>query len=162
MIELSVDQQAFIAMGKAMKSASDGKLLRREFVRNVKSALEPAKDQVRNALMAISSAGLGASPPLRLAIVRQLRVEARLSGHSAGARIRVRKTGMPREFKGAAKALAESRGWRHPVFGDKAVYVTQTGDPDYFDRTISVRRRHYREAVLAAMETTARSITRKV
>lgn len=163
MIELSLDQEAVKSLGKALKSVSDGKALRRELIRNMRAALEPAKGDVHRALMAISSAGLGASPTLRLAVARQLKLEAKLSGGDAGARVRIkRNAGMPRGFSNAGKALAMPQGWRHPVHGNKEVFVTQVGDPNYFDRAIRKRRAEYRKAVLLAMEHTARRITRKV
>ncbi|MEU8209785.1 hypothetical protein AB0B85_11360 [Micromonospora sp. NPDC049044] len=160
MIEMSVDQQALQAIGKALKSEVDGKMLRRDLAREMRQALEPAKSEVRSALMSMQTGGMpveGAG--LRTQVLKGLKAEARLSGKATGARLRIKRTPGVRGFTHAPKRLNRQGGWRHKVFG-RDVWVQQEGQPGYFDRAIKDNAAKYRDAVLAAMEKTAQRIAR--
>lgn len=160
MIELSIDQQALQALAKALKSEADGKKLRRDLAKDLRQALEPAKTEVRSALMSMQSGGMpveGAA--LRTTVLKGLKAEARMSGRSTGARLRIKKTPGLRGFKNAPKRLNRQGGWRHKVFG-RDVWIQQEGQPGYFDRAIKDNAAQYKKAVLAAMEKTAQRIAR--
>ncbi|WP_433232407.1 hypothetical protein ACQP2H_10545 [Micromonospora sp. CA-248260] len=160
MIELSTDQKALQALGKALKQEADGKKLRRDLAREMRQALEPAKAEVRSSLMSMQSGGLPVDgPPLRTTVLKGLKAEARLSGRSTGARLRIKRTPGVRGFANAPKRLNRANGWRHKVFG-RDVWVQQEGQPGYFDRALKSNAAKYRKAVLEAMEKTARRIAR--
>ncbi len=163
MIELSTDQQALQALAKRLGAEADGKRFRRELARDLRQALEPAKQEVRSGLMSMSTGSLPTAEggSLRAAVVKQLKAEARLTGRSTGARLRIRKKGMPRGFVNAPKRLNRKKGWRHQVFG-RDVWVQQFGAPDYFDRPTRQHKAQYRAAVLKVMNEHARRLTRKV
>lgn len=162
MIDLSVDAQALQALGRRLRDEADGKKLRRDLAKNIRQALEPAKQEVRSGLMGMSTAGLPVDgPPLRATVLKGLRAEARLTGRSTGARLRMRKTPQLRGFKNAPKRLNSKKGWRRQVYGQD-IWVVQTGAREYFDGPITRGRARYRAAVLTAMNDTARRITRKV
>ncbi|MEU1602687.1 hypothetical protein [Micromonospora matsumotoense] len=160
MIELSTDQKALQALGKALKQEADGKKLRRDLARELRQSLEPAKSEVRSSLMSMQSGGLPVSgPPLRTAVLKGLKAEARLAGRSTGARLRIKRTPGVRGFANAPKRLNRPGGWRHKVFG-RDVWVQQEGQPGYFDKTIKNNAAKYRRAVIEVMEKTARRIAR--
>ena len=162
MIELSTDQQALQSLGRALRAEADGKALRRDLARQLRAALQPATAQVRSGLMGMATAGVPVvGAPLRTTVLRQLKAEARLSGRATGARLRIKKKGMPRGFTNAPKRLNSTKGWRHPVRGGDT-WVKQLGAPEYFDRPLRRHRGEYRDAVLAAMNDTARRITRRI
>ena len=162
MIELSVDAQALQALGRALKDEADGKKLRRDLAKNLRLALEPAKAEVRSALMGMASAGMEVDgAPLRTTVLKGMKAEARLSGRATGARLKIKKTPELRGFKNAPKRLNSTKGWRHRVHGTD-VWVTQVGEREYFDRPVKAGREQYRAAIRAAMADTARRITRKV
>lgn len=162
MIELSADQQALQALAKALGAQADGKRLRRELSKSLRQALEPARQEVRAGLLGMGTAGIPVEgPPLRTTVLKQLRAETRLTGRSTGAKLRIRKRGMPRGFANAPKRLNAKKGWRHPV-GGRDVWVTQLGEPEYFDRPTLQHRARYRAAVLQVMNEHARHITRRV
>lgn len=162
MIELSTDQQALQALAKRLGEAADGKRFRRELAKDLRQALEPAKQEIRAGLMGMSTAGLPVDgAPLRTTVLSKLKAEARLTGGSTGARLRIRKKGMPRGFENAPKRLNRKRGWRHKVFG-RDVWVQQVGAPEYFDRPTRQHKAQYRAAVLKVMNEHARRLTRKV
>ena len=160
-VELTIDQQGLQALARALGRESDGKKFRRELAKNMRNALEPAKAEVRSALMGMGSAGIPVEgAPLRATVLSQLKAEARLTGRSTGARIKIRRRGMPRGFVNAPKRLNRQRGWRHQVFG-RDVWVQQVGEPEYFDRPLREGHAKYRAAVLEAMEDMARRIAKK-
>ncbi|MFY1660907.1 hypothetical protein [Micromonospora sp. WMMD1274] len=162
MIELSTDQQALQALGKALKSEADGKKLRRDLARDLRQALEPAKAEVRSGLMSMSTGGMSVEGAgLRTTVLKGLKAEARLTGRSTGARLRMKRTPGVRNFKNAPKRLNSKRGWRHKVFG-RDVWVQQEGEPGYFDEPLIKHKAQYRKAVLEAMEKCARRIARSV
>lgn len=162
MIELSADQEALQALGRALAREADGKKLRRDLAKELRQTLEPAKQEIRAGLMGMATAGIPAvGPPLRTTVLSKLKAETRLTGRSTGARLRIRKKGMPRGFANAPKRLNSKSGWRHRVFGSD-VWVEQRGEPDYFDRPTTQHKAEYRAAVLAAMNAAARRITRRV
>lgn len=164
-VELTVDQQALQALGRALKAEADGKKLRRDLLKNLREAMEPIRDEARSNLLGVASAGLSAGESLRSAVADEMKIEARLSGRATGARLRVpRKRGMPRGFLGAGKALNKKKGWRHPVFGDTNVWVDQVARPaNWFDdaNESSANRAEARRKVIEAMDAMAARIARK-
>lgn len=161
MLELSVDQQALAALGRALAAEADGKALRRELAANLRKAVEPAKQAAVGELMSMATGGMAhGEEPLRVAVARQVKAEARLSGRSTGVRLKAMKKRMPREFHNAPKRLNSVKGWRHQVFG-RDVYVEQTGKPGWFDDPIAQDKDEYRQAVLDAMESMAQRISER-
>lgn len=147
------------ALGKAMRAEEDGKQLRRDLVRELKEIISPIVSDARAAATGMPSAGLEHDgEPLRSAIARRIVGEVRFAGKATGIRIRSKRKGMPRGFEHAPKRMNARGGWRHPVFGNKEVWVTQVGAPNWFDDVMRDQRPEAREKCLAAMEAMARRI----
>lgn len=73
---------------------------------------------------------------LRASISRSITAEYRESGNYAGLAVRARGSSMPPSQRALVKASNRGKGWRHPVYGNKNVWVTQTMLPaNWFDRT---------------------------
>lgn len=70
---------------------------------------------------------------------------------------RVRSGGLPPSQRKLVKRWNKASGWRHPVFGNREIWVKQVGRP-YFDKTIGEQRDTVREGVLSAMESAAEKI----
>ncbi|GIH29095.1 hypothetical protein Aph01nite_74050 [Acrocarpospora phusangensis] len=158
MIELSADQQALQALARALGREADGKKLRRDLAKELRQALQPAVGEIKAGLMSIGSGGLPADgEPLRPAVARKIKAEARLSGRQTGARVRARRTEAVRGFRHAPKRLNSAKGWRRPVFGT-GLWVVQLGKPGYFDDPLERRRGEFRTAVHKAMEDAAARI----
>ncbi len=93
---------------------------------------------------------------LRQSIAAAIKVEIK-TGSRAAVRIKVDEKKLPPDQQTLPRRLDDPRGWRHPVFGDREVWVRQQGGP-WFESTI---RRHLdatRKAVLAAMDEVAREL----
>lgn len=130
-VELSVDQQALAAVGKALRSEADGKFLRRELIKTLKRTADEPIDRAKAAILAAPSKGLTEGQPLRAAIAASIKPTARLSGRTTGVSIRQSRTPQVRTFPMAGRRF--NRGpFRRPVYGK--AWVTQTGQVDWFDR----------------------------
>ncbi|WP_328465539.1 hypothetical protein OHA21_43850 [Actinoplanes sp. NBC_00393] len=161
---LVTENQQLRLIAKALGEQENGKELRRELAKEIRLALAPAAKEARAGIKAMPSAGTLPSdgPPLRATIARRVRAQAKLSGRYVGARVRVGKKNMPRDFAMAARRTNRRKGWRHPVHGNTNNWVTQTGNPGWFDDPMRRGKPRYRRAVLEAMDRIARKITRKV
>lgn len=159
-VELTVDQQALQSLGRALKAEEDGKKLRRDLMKQIRESLDETKRDAHSNLMGLSTAGLSQGEPLRAAVASQMKAQARLSGRYTGARLVVRRKGMPREFLNAPKALNNPKGWRRQIYG-RDVWVQQIAVPtEWFDSATRAARERDREAVLQAMEDMAARIAK--
>jgi len=159
-VELHVEEKGIKRLVIALRAEADGKKLRNDFIRELRKAVEPAKDDSKSAIMSMHSSGLTRGAPLRAAIASQVKTEVRVSGDRSGIRVKAGRRGMPRGFGQAPRRTNAGEGWRHPVFGrDARIWVRQIGKPGWFDDTLSARRDEYRIAVHRAMEAAARRIS---
>lgn len=145
------------ALVRAIRAEEDGKQLRKDLAKNMREALKPGAQQAKNSIMAMVSVK-GATPSLRTSIAKKIRPEVKLGGHWSGARVKAFKTKNIRGFPNAPKRTNRASGWRHPVFGNRDVWVAQRGKLEWFDRSFRGRENIYNEAVAEAMEDMARRI----
>lgn len=158
--DVSVEVEGLDAIVAALRAEADGKALRRELARDMRTALRPAVADAKASILGMSSAGLSTAPALRPAVAKRIGAQVRLSGRSTGARVKARK--LPetvRGFRNAPKLLNRAK-WRHPGFGGDDWY-DQEGKPGWFDDPMRRHGAKYREAVLGAMENMARRISRR-
>jgi hypothetical protein len=116
---------------KALRNHGDGKQLRKELIAELKAAAAPSVPRVQAAWMAAPSQGWPSTPDLRKLLADSTWVQARLTGKEAGVRIRSDGRKMPDQMK-ALPGYAEGirrRPWRHPVRGNREVWVTQQPFP---------------------------------
>jgi len=146
------------ALSRRLRVESDGKELRKELARNMRDALKPAAALAKSGIMAMSTSGPGASPPLRSSIARKIRPEVKLGGRWSGARVKAFKTPAIRGFANAPKRTNRAKGWRHPVFGNSDIWVHQRGRENWFDRAFEGEAEKYRQACLDAMEEMAKRL----
>lgn len=166
----------FRELSKQLKGPA-GKELRASLNKGIRAAAKPAVDDLKAAVMAIDSkvtgksgassgevaraqhAGSGKvqrkrSHGLRATIARSIQVKITASGPRAGVRIRIDGSKLPEDQQKLPKALDSAKGWRHPVFGNKNVWVTQKGKP-WWAVTINKHEDEMRSRILAAMKETA-------
>lgn len=159
-VEIEVKADDFRNLARVMKQEADGKRLRRDTIRNLRIAVNPAVAEVRAAVRALpSEGGPRDGAQLRQKVAQQVRPHVRFSGRSPGVSIKASKRGMPRNFKNAPKRLNARGGWRHPVYGNREAWVHQSvSRPGWFDETLRRRRDRYRKAVNDAVVDMARRI----
>ncbi|MBZ3918202.1 hypothetical protein [Streptomyces acidiscabies] len=153
--------EGLAALTRAIRAEEDGKQLRKELARDMRDALKPGAAEAKSSVMSIASAGLPTSPALRSSVAKKIRPEVKLGGRWSGARVKAFKTRNVRNFPNAPKRLNRAGGWRHPVYGNREVWVQQHGKVDWFDRAFEGREGQYRAAVEAAMENMARRIAQR-
>lgn len=157
-VDYTVDQRAAHVIRDAMAAEADGKALRRDLLRELRDAARPLVPELQSAVRALPDASPAeAVPSLREAVASQITVGARLSGRSTGVKVTVGTKKDPRGFKFAARKLNRRSGWKHPVFGNRDVWVTQTGR-EWFEPTILAKREQVRGAVVTAIESMAQRI----
>lgn len=149
-VELTLDQRQIVAAGKALKAEADGKILRRELIKAMRSAGEPLVGELKQSAMAIPSGGaLQVGEPLRPAIARAIKPAVRLSGQNTGLTIRASRVGV-RGFGLAARRM-NGPSFRRRVFG-RDVWVEQVGKPEWFDDTVKGRRDEIKREVMRAVD----------
>lgn len=166
-VELTVDQHRLVRLRQAMAREADGKALRKDLIRDLRSAATPGVPKLQAAVRALPDVSpVEYRPRLRESVAKQIRVQASLSGKNPGIKFRVGGTTQIRGFRLAARRLNNPAGWRHPVFGEAAngqatrPWVRQVGNNGdrWFEPTILRDSAQYRDAVRAAIETMARRI----
>lgn len=70
-----------------------------------------------------------------------------------GVRFVVSSAQLPESQKSLPRHLDSAKGWRHPVFGNREVWVAERGGP-WFAETLKKRAPEFRAAVVDAMEQT--------
>jgi hypothetical protein len=139
------------AISNALRAEEDGKQLRKELTRNMREALKPGAVRAKTSIMSMSSTTPHDGPALKTAIARKIRPEVRISGRFPGAKIKAFKTKNIRGFPNAPKRTNRASGWRHPVYGNREVWVQQTGKVKWFDHAFEGEDGTYRRAVQFAL-----------
>jgi hypothetical protein len=120
--------------------------IRSSMQRRIRRAAEPLRADLQSTIrgLPIRSAGRGAgkrggsSPttrPLRSTIAGAIRISVRTAG-SPGARVWVDKGLLPPDLRNMAQVINTGR-IRHPVFGNRRRWATQTATPLWWDRTVA-------------------------
>jgi len=148
---LELTPQNLRAISNALKAEEDGKQLRKELTRNMREALKPGAVRAKTSIMSMSSTTPHDGPALKTAIARKIRPEVRITGKFPGAKIKAFKTKNIRNFPNAPKRTNRASGWRHPVYGNREVWVQQSGKVKWFDHAFEGERDTYRRAVQAAL-----------
>ncbi|HEX4812252.1 MAG TPA: hypothetical protein VFV66_05815 [Nonomuraea sp.] len=155
---LELTPQNLRQISRALRAEEDGKELRKELTRNMREALKPGAAQAKAGIMSMASATPHGGPALKSSIARKIRPEVRISGRFPGAKIKAFKTPSLRGFAQAAKRTNRSSGWRHPVYGNREVWVQQHGKTKWFDHAFEGQRDHYKQAVESALSDMAERI----
>ncbi|MET7479531.1 hypothetical protein ABZT17_34930 [Streptomyces sp. NPDC005648] len=134
------------------------KRLQREFSKELRSAAKPMVPAVRQAIRQIPSQRGYTADGLRGRMSKAVKLEVRPTGKLAGVRIRVDGRKMPSHEK-ALQSYMEGlkKPWRHPVFGNREVWVKQDPSP-YFYKTVRPLGLRTRSNVNKAMDRVAKQI----
>jgi hypothetical protein len=159
-VRVEVDSASLRLLVVALGKEADGKALVRDLVKELRAVAEPARDAARASVLGMESTS-AVLPGLRAAVARNTRVTVRTTGSRAGVGVRASKSGMPRGFRNAPRRLNAYKGWRHPVFGDRSVWVVQRGRPGWFDDSIEPFKPAAAKGAAAALDSSARRISRR-
>ncbi|MEU3281769.1 hypothetical protein [Streptomyces antibioticus] len=106
--------------------------VKKRFRKELRGAAQPFVPLVRNSIKAIPSKRPYSADGLRGQMVKATRIEVRTVGRDAGVAIRVDGRKMPSKMKSLPKGMEGTKRWRHPVFGNREVWVTQQSHPYFF------------------------------
>jgi hypothetical protein len=129
------------AVARALGRYADGKALKKELSAGLRNVLKPFVPRVRAAYLGRPgfagkrSRGRARQPSLRSLMAKATRVEVRLSGKLAGARVRVDGRKMPsgmRSLQSMYEGPPRGKRWRHPVYGDRTTWVAQPSTPTFY------------------------------
>lgn len=133
------------AFARAIRKEANGPALRREMAKAMRTELRPVVAEVKAAYRAAPSHGHAsatrarqAGPALRWLLARATRQEVRLVGKQAGIRVRVDGRKMPSGQRSLPAMYEGTKRWRHPVFGNRGVWVQQRSP----GRFAEITRRH--------------------
>lgn len=94
---------------------------------------------------------------LRTSTAAAIKSRVSYTGRKMGARIWVDPALFPQSQRKLPRYLNRSKGWRHPVWGNRAAWVAQVGEP-YFDKPIERNRAALDKAVRAAVSDVMRTL----
>lgn len=153
MIELSVDQQrnGLKLLAKAMAEESDGKALKQDLAKRLRTIMNPLRLQVIARLMSTGGGKPHPGESLRQAVAKQTRAGVRFSGRNVGVNIVQRARGMPRNFPYAGNAMNSVDGWNPTTLGGIQVHQ-QVRPVEWFDQPARGSEDEARRKVQAAME----------
>lgn len=106
--------------------------IKKRFRKELRGVAQPFVPLVRNSIKSIPSKRPYSADGLRGRLSKATRVEVRTVGRDAGVAIRVDGRKMPSKMKALPKGMEGTKRWRHPVFGNREVWVTQQGHPYFF------------------------------
>lgn len=149
-IELTLEQQALVAVSRALKSEADGKYLRKELVRQLRVTAAPPIRDAKAAILATPSHGNTIGPSIRQEIAKRIKPVVRTSGTLTGVSIRVSKTTNVRGFTMAARRFNRPQ-FRRQVYG-RGVWVVQRGNPQWFDEAVQGHRQEFHDDVVAVVQ----------
>lgn len=154
---IEVDRASLRLLVAALRKEADGRELKRDLVRELRVVATPALVAARAAILAMPSTSTR-EPGLRATVAKNTKISVTTTGRRAGVRIRAMKTPMLRGFRNAPKRLNAKGGWRHPVF-KTGKWVTQLGQPGWFDDTLPPFKPAAVAGAAAAMDAVARRIS---
>lgn len=153
-MEVKVDDRGLRELAAAIREEANGKQLRKDLIKSLRTAVEPGVRAVQGRLRSMphhSHLASAPTPGLGTYLAGRTRAQVKLTGRSAGVAVRIPQTPQLRGFKFAARRLDRGH-WRHQVFG-KGIWVSQVSPiPNYMDTTLTRDKAKYRAAVVAAMD----------
>lgn len=170
----------FRRFARDLKKMGNGGLYR-EMVKSLRTNAKPLVDEIKKSVLRVESAGVsgGASARaeralyllrrrrrindrtrllahrqsgLRRAASRTVQFQIRTAGRSAGIRIKSNSALMPAGQQKLPGHMNTGH-WRHPVFGNKETWVTQTvSPPNWFDTPARIKGPQTRDQVIGTLK----------
>lgn len=138
--------------------AMDNKEITKRFRKELRAAARPLVPKVKSAIRAIPSSEGYSADGLRGNLAKATRLEVKTTGKQAGVAIRVDGRKMPAHMKSLPAMVEGRKKWRHPVFGNREVWVTQTREP-YFYKTVRAAGPAARRAVNRVLDGITKDIS---
>lgn len=111
----------------------DNREIKKRFRKELRAAARPLVPKVRASIRSIPSSRSYSPNGLRGALSKATRLEVKTAGRYAGVAIRVDGRKMPSHMKSLPSMVEGKKRWRHPVFGNREVWVNQPKHPYFYD-----------------------------
>jgi len=136
----------------------DNREITKRFRKELRAAASPLVPRVRASIRSIPSTRSYSPMGLRGSMAKATRLEVKTSGKAAGVAIRVDGRKMPAHMKSLPAMVEGKKRWRHPVFGNRNVWVQQPSHP-YFYNVVRVAGPASRRAVNKVLDGITRDIS---
>lgn len=136
----------------------DNPEVKKRFRRELRAVAQPFVPLVRASIRSTPAKRPYTADGLRGRMVKATRIEVRTTGRDAGVAIRVDGRKMPSKQKALPKMMEGTKRWRHPVFGNREVWVTQPPKP-YFFRVVRPAGAASRRAASRVVDSISRDIS---
>jgi len=166
----TLGEAEFRKLGVRFRRAGNGAAIRKQLTKRLRAQAAEDVRAVQAAVKAADSHGVGgggtrrreaayrtnrpkgrlASFGLRESIARTIKSRVKYSGFTVGLRIYSDTRSMTNRQRSLPAYFDDSKGWRHPVFGDRDTWAHQYGTP-FFERTLRPRTPKQRQAVIDAV-----------
>lgn len=140
MIDVRVDpntQRQLQVAARKLKRHGNAVAIRKEMVKGLRAAAKPGEKAAKASAMSLP-ANTGQSTGLRRRIASAIGIQVRAS-RNALVRIRVGRAKMGGQASLPQRMNRPGR-WRHPVYGNREAWVTQTSRAGWFDRPVLATR----------------------
>lgn len=146
-------------ISRELRKQSNGKELRKQLSKQLRKQAKPLVPVVRASIRAIPSSRSYSADGLRGRMSRATKIEVKTSGKQAGVAIRVDGRKMPSHMR-ALPAYMEGtkRRWKHPVWGNRNAWASQSAHP-YFFRVMRAAGPRARRGINAALDDISKKIT---
>lgn len=154
-IDLTSDQLQFVEIRRRLKEAGSGGLTR-ELNRSLKQAAQPIVQAEKAAALGLPSHG-DVHTGLRQSIADATTTRVSTAGSNPGVIVYTQE----KKTRGKlGRDTNRARGWKHPVFGNRAVWVQQISSPGWWNRAAQPSARAALGLVEQALERIAQKIAR--
>lgn len=153
-VQVTVEARDLAKLRARLKAAGE-KGLTRELNRQLKAATEPVMQAQRAAARALPAHG-NKHTGLRTTLAANVKARVRSSTRRLGVSTTTTVPGTKRLAK-----HTNQKSWRHPVYGNRNAWVSQSLDPDWFYKAGLSKRAEARELVRRAIANVARQIANK-
>lgn len=127
-VQITVDASELTKLNRQLKPLADGKVVRRELNKRIRDAMLVGKEAVQQAARSI---------PVKNPDAHRIR-----EGVAKGVKVTVTQSGVSLRAAGPlSKQMEGTRPWRHPVYGNRGVWVTQKPHPFFFSTLDPLRPR---------------------
>jgi hypothetical protein len=155
-ISVRASGQDLAEVSRKLRKAGD-KEAARQFRTELRAAAAPLVPAVRASIAAIPVKGTSGSTGLRKSLQKAVTLRVRTSGKNAQVSVLMSTAKMPSGHKALPAMMEGTKRWRHPVFGNEDVWVSQDAHP-YFFKVV----RAGGPAAKAAVNRAVGNITRKI
>lgn len=141
--------------------------IRSSMQRRIRRAAEPLRDDLKDSIqgLRISSPGGSGRPggpspttrPLRATIAGAIKLSVRNTG-TPGARVWVDKAALPPDLRKMPDTINTGR-IRHPVYGNRRRWVTQTAPPLWWDKPVRSHRPRMEREVARVLDDVRQKLT---